>query len=58
MIYQNEDTLDRRTIDEYERDIKEYKDKAEAMESGLDDIEERLHEINYGREQQGRDGFK
>ena len=58
MIYQNEDTLDRRTIDEYERDIKEYKDKAEAMESGLDDIEERLQEINYGREQQGRDGSK
>lgn len=50
MIYQNEDAIDRRTIEEYERDIKEYKDRAEAMESGLDGVEEALHEINYGRE--------
>ena len=58
MIYQNEEAIDRRTIEEYERDIKEYKDRAEAMESGLDGVEEALHEINYGREQQGRDGSK
>ena len=58
MIYRNEEAIDRRTIEEYERDIKEYKDRAEAMESGLDGIEERLHEINYGREQQGKDGSK
>ena len=57
MIYQNSEALDRKTIEDYERDIKEYKDRADAMESGLDGIEERLHEINYGRAQ-GRDGSK